>query len=76
MSDMKLLTSWLFVMFHAHLFQHFLFSTCLWHAVLGTSPKVVSSFNRLSPDSAGGGSLLGVLQGTDVDPDPFGLRLW
>eukprot|EP00434_Breviolum_minutum_P024870 symbB.v1.2.021965.t1/scaffold1899.1/size238565/1 len=37
---------------------------------------VISSFNRLSPDSAGGGSLLGVLQGTDVDPDPFGLRLW
>eukprot|EP00435_Cladocopium_sp_Y103_P061471 s145_g23.t1 len=37
---------------------------------------VVSHFNRLSPESPGGSSLLAVVQGTDVDPDPFGLRLW
>lgn len=38
--------------------------------------EVVSHFNRLSPESPGGSSLLAVVQGTDVDPDPFGLRLW
>ena len=47
-----------------------------WSLKQWPAAEVVSHFNRLSPESPGGSSLVAVVQGTDVDPDPFGLRLW
>ena len=38
--------------------------------------KVVSSFNRLSPEQEGGREFLAVVEGREMDPDPFGIRLW
>ncbi|CAE7768984.1 unnamed protein product [Symbiodinium sp. KB8] len=37
---------------------------------------VLSSFNRMSPDSPGGRSFIEAAREEDVDPDPYGLRLW
>eukprot|EP00439_Symbiodinium_sp_Y106_P043444 s188_g5.t1 len=37
---------------------------------------VLSSFNRVCPDRPGGRSFIEAAREEDIDPDPYGLRLW